>query len=237
MHENVKPAFDAGAFLASAGLGRTIVNLDEKQAFFSQGETADSVFYLQSGSAKLTVVSTNGKEAIITLLSPGDFVGEESLASVGAVHMATATAVTKCTALRIERTEMIRAMHEEPPLSEIFISYLLSRGMQTESDLIDQLFNSTEKRLSRLLLLMAEFGEPGESERLIPKITEEGLAKIVGATPESVAFFMKRFRSLGLIDYNGRIKVHRALLNVILHDRFPDDNAVKPPITDFPRAN
>ena len=236
MHEQGKPAFDAGAFLASGGLGRTIVKLGEKQPFSSQGETADSVFYLQTGRAKLTVVSTNGKEAIITLLSAGDFVGEESLASVGAVHMATATAVTECTALRIEREEMIRAMHEEPPLSEIFIRYLLSRGMQTESDLIDQLFNSTEKRLARLLLLMAEFGEPGESERLIPKITEEGLAEIVGATPASIAFFMNRFRELGLIDYNGRIRVHRALLNVILHDRFTDDNAVKPPIADFPRA-
>jgi CRP-like cAMP-binding protein len=236
MNEQVKPAFDAGAFLASGGLGRTIVKLADKQAFFSEGEIADCVFYLQTGRAKLTVVSANGKEATITLLSAGDFVGEESLASVGAVHMATATAITECTALRIEREEMIRAMHEEPPLSEIFIRYLLGRGMQTESDLIDQLFNSTEKRLARLLLLMAEFGEPGESERLIPKITEEGLAEIVGATPSSIAFFMNRFRELGLIDYNGRIKVHRALLNVILHDRFPDDNAVKSPIADFPRA-
>jgi CRP-like cAMP-binding protein len=236
MHELEETAFDAEAFLASAGLGRTIVKLDEKQAFFSQGEIADCVFYLQTGRAKLTVVSANGKEATITLLSAGDFVGEESLASVGSVHLATATAVSACTALRIERAEMIRAMHEEPPLSEIFIRYLLGRGMQTESDLIDQLFNSTEKRLARLLLLMAEFGEPGESERLIPKITEEGLAEIVGATPESIAFFMNRFRGLGLIDYNGRIRVHRALLNVILHDRFPDDNASKPPITDFPRT-
>ena len=225
-----------GAFLACDGLGRTIVKLSEGQAFFSQGEPADSVFYLQTGRAKLTVVSGGGKEAVITRLSAGDFVGEESLATVGAVHMATATAVTDCTALRIERGEMIRAMHEEPPLSELFVRYLLGRGMQTESDLIDQLFNSTEKRLARLLLLMAEFGEPGESERLIPKITEESLAEIVGATPASIAFFMNRFRALGLIDYNGRIRVHRALLNVILHDRFPDDNAIKPPITDFPRA-
>lgn len=236
MHEDGKTAFDAGAFLASAGLGRTIVKLSEGQAFFSQGEPAGSVFYLQIGRAKLTVVSGGGKEAVITRLSAGDFVGEESLATVGAVHMATATAVTDCTALRIERDQMIRAMHEEPPLSELFVRYLLGRGMKTESDLIDQLFNSTEKRLARLLLLMAEFGEPGQSERLIPKITEESLAEIVGATPASIAFFMNRFRALGLIDYNGRIRVHRALLNVILHDRFPDDNAAKPPITDFPRA-
>ena len=235
MLEHEKPAFDADAFLASAGIGRKIVELHEKQTFFSQGEAADSIFYLQSGRAKLTVVSSNGKEATITLLSAGDFVGEESLASVGALHMATATSITDCTALKIERAEMLRAMHEEHPLSEIFVKYLLARGMRTQSDLVDQLFNSSEKRLARILLLMAEFGEPGESKKLIPEIAEESLAEMIGATRSSVSFCMNRFRELGLIDYDGRIRVHKALLNVILHDQFPDDNAVKPAIIGIPR--
>jgi CRP/FNR family transcriptional regulator, cyclic AMP receptor protein len=235
MLELEKPAFDADAFLASAGLGRRIVKLHEKQTFFSQGEAADSIFYLQSGRAKLTVVSKNGKEATITLLSAGDFVGEESLASAGALHMATATSITDCTALKIEREEMLRVMREEPPLAEIFIKYLLARGMRIQSDLVDQLFNSNEKRLARILLLMAEFGEPGESKKLIPEIAEDSLAEMIGATRSSVSFYMNRFRELGLIDYDGRIRVHKALLNVILHDQFPDDNAVKPAITGIQR--
>jgi CRP-like cAMP-binding protein len=233
MVDLTKPTFDSEAFLTSSGLGRRIVKLDETQKFFSQGESANAVFYLQSGNAKLTVVAANGKEATITLLAAGDFVGEESLASVGALHMATATATTDCIALKIERGEMLRVMHKEHPLAAVFIQFLLARGMKIQSDLVDQLFNSSEKRLARTLLLMAEIAETGEAEKLIPEVSEEALAEIIGSTQIMVSFFLNRFHELGLIDYNGRIRVHRALLNVILHDQFPDDNAVKPLIPDL----
>ncbi len=236
MLEHEKPAFDTEAFLASAGLGRRIIKLKEKQIFFSQGEAADSIFYLQSGQAKLTVVAKNGKEATITLLSAGEFVGEESLANVGALHMATVTATSDCAALKIERGEMLRVMHEEQPFTARFLQFLLARGMRIQSDLVDQLFNSSEKRLARILLLMAEFGESGESRVLIPEISEETLADTVGTTQPMVSFFLNRFRKLGLIDYDDRIRVHKALLNVILHDQFPDDNASKPTIIDIPRT-
>jgi CRP/FNR family transcriptional regulator, cyclic AMP receptor protein len=211
-------AFDAAAFLAEAGLGRKIVQLKPKQAFFSQGGPADSIFYLQRGRAKLTVVSKNGKEAAITLLSPGDFIGEESLATVGERHMTSATAITACKALEIERGEMVRLMHDEPTFSDLFLRFLLVRSMRTQADLIDQLFNSSEKRLARILLLLAEFGKPGEPESLIPEITQETLAEMIGTTRSRVSFFMNRFRKLGFIEYNGRIRVHKSLLNVVLHD-------------------
>ena len=218
MSESRNNTFDVGAFLANAGLGRRIVHLKANQVFFSQGNPADSIFYLQKGRAKLTVVSANGKEATITLLSASDFVGEESLAAVIGLHMATATALTSCTALRIEREEMIRVMHEEHSFSDLFLSFLLARSMRIQADLVDQLFNSSEKRLARILLLMAEFGKPGEPESLIPKITQETLAEMIGTTRSRVSFFMNRFRKLGFIEYNGRIRVHKSLLNVILHD-------------------
>jgi CRP/FNR family cyclic AMP-dependent transcriptional regulator len=211
-------AFDALGFLAKAGLGRRIIQLKPKQAFFSQGNPSDSVFYLQKGRAQLTVVSKNGKEATIALLSVGDFVGEESIAGVVGFRLATATAITACTALKIERGEMVRALHEEHAFSDIFLKFLLARSMRTQADLVDQLFNSSEKRLARILLLMAEFGKPGEPETLIPKITQETLAEMIGTTRSRVSFFMNRFRSLGFIDYNGGIKVHKSLLNVVLHD-------------------
>ena len=230
-------AFDAAAFLAKAGLGRKIIQLKPKQVFFSQGNPADSIFYLQKGRAKVTVVSKNGKEATITLLSTGDFVGEESLASVVGLRMATATAITACTALKIEREEMVRVMHQEHAFSDLFLKFLLARSMRTQADLIDQLFNSSEKRLARILLLMAEFGMPGEPEPLIPPITQETLAEMIGTTRSRVSFFMNRFRKLGLIEYNGRIRVHKTLLNVVLHDELPEqDNAEKPPIGDTPRT-
>ena len=181
------------------------------------------------------MVSQGGKEATITLLSAGEFVGENSLASVGALHISTATSITACTALKIERKEMLRAMHEECSLSEIFIKYLLVRAKRTESDLLDQLFNSSEKRLARILLLMAEFGKPDQFAGLIPEITEESLAQMIGAPRSSVRLFMNHFHELGLIDYDGRIRVNRALLNAILHDQFPGDNAAKPPIPELPR--
>jgi len=220
--------FDPAAFLAHAGLGRKIVEVKPKQAFFTQGDPANSVFYLQSGRAKLTVVSKSGKEATITLLSPGDFVGEESLAAVLGMRLATATAVSSCLALKIGRDEMIRVMHEEHAFLDFFMKFLLARSMRVQADLVDQLFNSSEKRLARILLLMAEFGKPGEPESLIPKISQEALAEMVGTTRSRVNFFMNRFRKLGFIEYNGRIFVHKSLLNVILHDQMPDDHTFKP---------
>ena len=230
-------AFDVVDFLAKAGLGRKIVQINPKENFFSQGHPANDIFYLQKGRAKLTVVSTNGKEATITLLADGDFVGEESLATIGGQRLATATAITACTALKIEREEMVRVMHEEHAFSDLFVKFLLSRSMRTQADLVDQLFNSSEKRLARILLLMAEFGMPGEPEPQIPPITQETLAEMIGTTRSRVSFFMNRFRKLGLIEYNGRIRVHKSLLNVILHDALPEQNAEQPPtIVDTPRS-
>ena len=225
MIELEKPKFDAAAFLANAGLGRRIVRLAPKMAFFSQGDPADSVFYLQRGSAKVAVVSKAGKEATITLLSEGDFVGEEALAAVTGLRLATATAVTACTALKIGREEMVRVMHEEHTFSDLFLKFLLEHSMRIQADLVDQLFNSSEKRLARILLLMAEFGREGEPEPFIPKISQETLAEMIGTTRSRVSFFMNRFRKLGFIEYNGRIRVHKSLLNVILHDRLPDEDA------------
>jgi CRP/FNR family cyclic AMP-dependent transcriptional regulator len=234
MAEPARIAFDVVDFLAKAGLGRRIVELSAGEAFFSQGHTADSIFYLQKGRAKLSVVSSNGKEATISLLTVGDFVGEESLASVGGLHMSTARAITACSALKIERQEMVRVMHDEHSFSDLFLKYLLARSMRTQADLVDQLFNSSEKRLARILLLMAEFGKPGQPEPLIPKISQETLAEMVGTTRSRVSFFMNRFRKLGFIEYNGGIHVHKSLLNVVLHDQLPEHNAQKPPIEDPP---
>ena len=228
--------FDLAAFLVTAGVGRRIVQLKPRQTFFSQGSPADSVFYLQTGRAKLTVVSHDGKEATIALLRAGEFVGEESLASVGGLHMATASAITACTALRIERGEMVRVMHEEHSLSEMYLKFLLVRSMQTQADLVAQLFDSSERRLARILLLMAEFGEPGKPEHLIPPITQETLAEMIGTTRSRVSFFMNRFRKLGLIEYNGRIRVHKSLLNVVLHDEFTDRNPERPSGSATPRV-
>ena len=221
MVEFEKPGFDTTAFLAHAGLGRRIIQLAPKDTFFSQGDSADSVFYLQKGHAKVTVVSPAGKEATIALLAGGDFVGEEALAAMPGLRLATATALTACTALRISRVEMIRVMHEEHSFSDLFLKVILERSMRTQADLVDQLFNSSEKRLARILLLMAEFGEPGEPEQYIPKISQETLAEMIGTTRSRVSFFMNRFRKLGFIDYNGRIKVHKSLLNAVLLDQLP----------------
>jgi len=218
--------FDITSFLATPGLGRKLVALKTKDTFFVQGHKADCVFYLQSGRAKLTVVSDRGKEATITLLSPGDFIGEDSVAGVPGLRLATATALTACTALKIGRDEMIRVMHSENGFSDVFLKFLLVRGMRAQADLVDQLFNNSEKRLARILLLMAEFGQPGEIESLIPKITQETLAEMIGTTRSRVSFFMNKFRQHGFIEYNGRIRVHKSLLNVILNDQSPGGNAV-----------
>ena len=222
--------FDIATFLAKAGLGRRIVQLAPKQTFFSQGDPADSVFYLQNGRARVTVVSAIGKEATITLVSESEFVGEGALAAIPGLRLSTATAITACSALKIGRDEMIHAMHEEQSFSDLFMKFLLSRSMRIQADLVDQLFNSSEKRLARILLLMAEFGKPGESEPFIPKISQETLAEMVGTTRSRVSFFMNRFRKLGFIEYNGRIRVHKSLLNVVLHDQLPDEDFAKPTI-------
>jgi CRP-like cAMP-binding protein len=225
MTEKSNLTFDAISYLTRAGVGRRITDLKPNETFFTQGDPADSVFYLHSGRAKLTVVSHLGKEATITLLSARDFVGEESLATVPGLRLATATALNTCSALKISRGEMIRVMHDEPVFADIFLKFLLARSMRTQADLVDQLFNSSEKRLARILLLMAEFGKPGEPEVFIPPITQETLAEMIGTTRSRVSFFMNRFRKFGFINYNGRIQVHKSLLNVVLLDQLPEHNA------------
>jgi len=224
----IKDGFDCAAFLSHSGLGRQIVILAAKETFFRQGDLANTVFYLQQGRAKLTVISPRGKEATITLLNSGDFAGEESLASVPGLRLATASAVESCTALKIARDEMVRVMHTEPLFTDVFLKFMLTRGMRTQADLIDQLFNSSEKRLARILLLMAEFDKPGEQNDHIPPISQETLAEMIGTTRSRVSFFMNRFRTLGYINYNGRIQVNKALLNVVLLDQLPEHNAEKP---------
>jgi len=226
--KDTQRTFDCGVFLANAGLGRTIVELEPKETFFSQGDPANTVFYLQKGRAKLTVVSKKGKEATITLLGAGDFVGEESLATVPGLRLATASAVNTCVALKIARDEMTRVMHDQPSFADFFLKFMLARSMRTQADLVDQLFNSSEKRLARILLLMAEFGKPGERETFIPPISQETLAEMIGTTRSRVSFFMNRFRALGYISYNGRIHVNKSLLNVVLLDQLPEHNSQKP---------
>jgi len=219
---------DPATFLANAGLGRRIVRLKPKQVLFSQGDAADSVFYLQSGRVKLTVISKSGKEATITLLNAGDFVGEESLASRDERRIATAAAISDCSALKIDREAMIRVMHEEHAFSDLFLEFLLARSMRTQADLVDQLFNSSEKRLARILLLMAEHGKAGAPETYIPRITQETLAEMIGTTRARVSFFMNRFRKLGFVEYSGRIRVHKSLLNVVVRDQLPGNKPRTP---------
>jgi CRP-like cAMP-binding protein len=230
MHVVGSPKFASESFLKTEGPGRRLIHIKAGGVFFSQGTHSDCVFYLLNGRAKLTVVSKSGKEATITLLTAGDFIGEEAIAGAGGNRMATASALTACSATRITREEMIRVLHEEHTFSDLFLHFLLVRGMRTQADLVDQLFNSSEKRLARTLLLMAEFGKPGEPETLIPAITQEALAEMIGTTRSRVSFFMNRFRKLGFIEYNGRIRVHKSLLNVVLHDRFSGENSQRPPV-------
>jgi CRP/FNR family cyclic AMP-dependent transcriptional regulator len=234
MDGETKNHFDTAAFLATEGPGRSIQRHTAKQAFFSQGGRADSVFYLQNGRAKLTVVSKRGKEATVTMLASGDFFGEESMAGGEALRTASASAVSVCTALKIERTRMLRVLHEEHAFSDFFMQFILTRGIRTQADLVDQLFNSSERRLARTLLLMADFGKPGEPETLIPPVTQEALAEMIGTTRSRVSFFMNRFRKLGYLEYNGRIRVHTSLLNMVLHDDLPEENASRPKLLDPP---
>ena len=209
--------FNPHAFLATIGEGRRFVLFPKNQRIFAQGDAADALFYLQTGKVKLTVVSKSGKEANIGLLSEGDFFGEAVLAGQ-IIRMGSATAMTDCALLRIERKAMMQALHREHELSDMFVAYLLSRNIRYEEDLVDQLFNSSEKRLARILLLLARFGKEGKPEAVVPKISQEMLAEMIGTTRSRVSFFMNRFRKLGFIHYNGGLQVHSSLLNIVLHD-------------------
>jgi CRP-like cAMP-binding protein len=220
--------FNVAIYLANCGSDKKIIELAPNETFFCQGDSADAVFYLRKGRAKLTVVSPGGKEATITLLTTGEFIGEEALATIMGGRLATATAMNACEALKIGRPEMIRVMNREPAFADIFVKFLLARSMRTQADLVDQLFNSSEKRLARILLLMAEFDKHGKLEKFIPAITQETLAEMIGTTRSRVSFFMNRFRKLGYIDYNGRIQVHKSLLNVVLLDQLPEHNSRDP---------
>ena len=234
MGKVARKPFDTAAFLAAEGPGRSIRNYTAKQVFFSQEHPADAVFYLQTGRAKLTVLSKGGKEATVTLLAAGDFFGEESIAEAGTLRTVTASAITACTALRIVRAEILRTLKADHKFSTFFLKFIVVRGMRTQADLIDQLFNSSERRLARTLLLMAEYGEPGAPEALIPPVTQTTLAEMIGTTRSRVSFFMNRFRKLGYIDYNGGIRVHKSLLNAALHGRLPEENTSRPELLDPP---
>src|SRR5580692_5994147 len=213
--------FDPHTFLATIGEGRRFVLFPKKHGIFAQGDTADAVFYVQTGKVKLTVVSNTGREATIGLLGDGDFFGEGSLAGQ-AFRMGAATAMTDCAVLKIDKKAMMKALHREHELSDMFVAYLLARNVRYEEDLVDQLFNSSEKRLARILLLLARFGKEGIPETVVPKISQETLAAMVGTTRSRVSFFMNRFRKMGFIDYaggvEGALQVHSSLLNIVLHD-------------------
>jgi CRP/FNR family cyclic AMP-dependent transcriptional regulator len=232
MDGTVSKAFNIEVFLSTVGVGRTISRFNPRQTFFLQGSAADAVYYLLGGRAKLSVVSKRGKEATVTLLAAGDFFGEESMAGTGSLRTASAAALTTCIVLRITTEQMKQVLHDEHSFSDFFLQFIILRGMRTQEDLVDQLFNSSERRLARTLLLMAEFGTEGAPLTLIPRVTQETLASMVGTTRSRVSFFMNRFKKLGLIDYNGRIRVHKALLDAVLRDELPDQNASKPVLLD-----
>ena len=213
-----KLPFDPKVFLSKVNGGRAISDYRKDQTVFRQGDPSDSVFFIQSGKVKKTVVSEQGKEAVVALLVTGDFFGEGCLAGE-ARRLSTVSAMTKCVIARISKADITRVIHEEPAFAELFIAHLLARNSRVEEDLVDQLFNSSEKRLARVLLLLANFGKEGTPEPVIAKISQETLAEMIGTTRSRVSFFMNRFRQLGLIDYNGRIEVHRSLLNVVLRDQ------------------
>ncbi len=234
MQERRRRFFDPARFMLAAGVPHRLTQVKAGHVFFSQGTHADWIFFLDSGRAKLTVLSKRGKEATVTLLTPGDFIGEESLAGEAEVHDATAAAVTPCKVLKLTRKEMIRLLHEQHEFSDIFLKFVLLRGVKTREDLVDQLFNNSEKRLARTLLIMAEFGKPGEPESMIPPVTQEELADMIGTTRSRVSKFMNNFRKLHYIDYsgNGRIHIHKELLNVVLHDGLPEQTARRPVVVD-----
>jgi CRP/FNR family transcriptional regulator, cyclic AMP receptor protein len=218
MAQAVKPVFDPRAFLAKAGGGRTVSKYARDQVVFSQGDQADAVFYVQKGKVKITVVSAQGKEAVVAVLGAGEFCGEGCLAGQPR-RMATATAMSECEIMRLEKAGIIRVLHEEPAFSEVFVSHLLARSIRIEEDLVDQLFNSSEKRLARALLLLANFGKEGRPEPIIAKVSQETLAEMIGTTRSRVSFFMNKFRRLGFIAYNGHLEIHSSLLSVVLADK------------------
>jgi CRP/FNR family transcriptional regulator, cyclic AMP receptor protein len=209
--------FNPKVFLAKVGRGKTIFKAEKNQIIFSQGDAADAVFYIQHGKIKLTVVSKQGKEAVVAILEPASFFGEDCLAGQ-TVRMATATSLEGATILRIEKPAMLTTLHQEPAFAALFMGYLLSRNIRIQEDLVDHLFNSSEKRLARVLLLLAQFGKDPQPETAIAKISQETLAEMVGTTRSRVSFFLNKFRKLGFIEYNGRLRVHKSLLNVVLHD-------------------
>jgi CRP-like cAMP-binding protein len=209
--------FDPKVFLANVGKEKTIADYRKDHMVFTQGDPADTVFYILKGKVKLSVVSRNGKEAVIALLEAGDFFGEGCMVGQP-LRMASASAMSECSIVQLAKAEMIRVLHDEPAFSEMFVHHLLSRNIRIEEDLVDQLFNSSEKRLARVLLMLANFGKEGKPQLVIPKLSQETLAEIVGTTRQRVNFFMNRFRKLGFIRYNGGLEVHSSLLNVVLHD-------------------
>jgi len=218
MRMKTKPLFDPKLFLAMIGEGRSLATYQKNQKVFSQGDSADAVFYIQNGQVKLTVISRQGKEAVVGILGVDNpFLGEGCLAGQS-IRMATATAMSECSIMRIKKAAMVRVLHDEPTFSELFLHHVLFRNIRIEEDLVDQLFNSSEKRLARVLLLLANFGKEGTPELVIPQMSQETLAEIIGTTRSRVSFFMNRFRKLGFIHYNGGLQVHRSLLNVVLHD-------------------
>jgi CRP/FNR family transcriptional regulator, cyclic AMP receptor protein len=212
-----KQGFRPEKFLSETGKGRVVSTFDKGKIVFAQGEAANSVFYIHKGKVKLTVVSEQGKEAVIAMLGAADFFGEGCL-TVQPLRMATATAMAECSIMRLEKSVVLQALHKEPAFAELLLSYMLTRSMRIEEDLVDQLFNSSEKRLARALLMMANFGKAGEPETVIPKISQETLAEMIGTTRSRVSFFMNKFRKMGFIKYNGTLEVHSSLLNVVLHD-------------------
>ncbi len=211
------PAFNPQTFLSKVGSGKTNLTPHKKQVLYSQGDAADAVFYIQRGRVKLTVVSQQGREAVVAILERGGFLGESCLAGQ-TVRTATATALEDSSIVRIDKGAMIRLLHEEPTFAELFMSYLLAHSIRIQEDLVDQLFNSSEKRLARILLLLAHFGKEGKPEPVIAKVSQEMLAEMIGTTRSRVSFFMNKFRKLGFIDYNGGMHVHSSLLSIVLHD-------------------
>jgi CRP/FNR family cyclic AMP-dependent transcriptional regulator len=217
MRTKRKPPFDPEIFLATVNGGRTISKYRKNQTVFSQGDSAEAVFYVQEGKVKVTVLSDQGKEAVVAIHGKGDFFGEGCLTGQPR-RLATVTTMTDSAIMRIEKAAVVRVLHDEPKFSDMFVSYLLTRNARVEADLVDQLFNSSEKRLARLLLLMADLGKEGKPETVIAKISQETLAEMVGTTRQRINVFMNKFRQLGFVEYNGEMKVHRSLLNVVLRD-------------------
>jgi len=216
--KNGDVVFNPGLFLAKAGLGRKVINLRKGELAYAQGDPADAIFYLKKGRLRVTVTSSNGKEATLALAAAGEFVGEGCMVSAHPLRLSTATAIDDCVLLRISKAEMVRVLHEEQELSDMFVAFLLARNARIQADLVDQLFNSSEKRLARVLLLLAQFGKDSKPETVIPKISQEVLAEMIGTTRSRVSFFMNRFRKLGFIEYDGEIRVHNSLLNIFLQE-------------------